>query len=182
VLDAALRLLSARGYSALSIEAIAREAGVSKTVVYDSYGGLGQLMQALLEREEQGALRSLAEAAPALGDGRDPPAALIAWARSLAHAVSGNPASWRLVLIPPAGTPELVREHVQRGRDIALDQARVLAGALLAEDPTIEVELAARSILAIAEEGARLLLDDPGEFTPERLSAFVGAVVASLAR
>lgn len=185
VLDAALRLLSRSGYSALSVEAIAREAGVSKTVVYDTYGGLDQLLQALLEREERGALRSLAEAAPVLPEGADPAESVLAWAMSLAQAITANPVTWRLMLIPPEGTPEIVREHVQRGRDIALEQARVLAGAVLTGRPelaAIDTELAARSILAMAEEGAKLLLDEPDEFPPERLADFTAAVLTAFVR
>jgi len=180
VLDATLRLISTRGYPALSVEAIAREAGVSKTVVYDAYGGLGPLLRALLEREERDALQSLAQAAPALHEGVDPAAALEAWILSLATAVTSNPVTWRVMLIPPAGTPDVVREHVQRGRDVALDQARALAGAVLAKRPDIETELAARSIVALAEEGAKLLLDQPEEFPPQRLADFAAAIISGM--
>jgi hypothetical protein len=50
----------------------------------------------------------------------DPRAAIFTWAMGLAEAITANPVTWRLMLIPPAGTPEIVRERVQRGRDIAL--------------------------------------------------------------
>jgi hypothetical protein len=157
----------------------------SKTVVYDAHGGLGDVLHALLEREEQGALQSLAEATPVLPDGADPTQAVIAWAMSLAQAITGNPVTWRLMLIPPEGTPDVVREHVQRGRDIALEQARVLAGAVLtrrAELAAIDTELTARSILTLEEEGAKLLLDQPDEFTPERLADYVAAVLTAFRR
>lgn len=64
VLDAALVLISDHGYPALSVEAIARQARGSKTVVYNAYGGLEPLLHALLDREETAALTSLAHAAP----------------------------------------------------------------------------------------------------------------------
>lgn len=185
VLDAALALLSARGYSALSIEGIARQAGVSKTVVYDAFGSLGRLLNALLEREERGALASLAEAAPTVFARSDPKHAVVAWAMSLAHAVTSNPVTWRLMLIPPDGTPEEVRERVQRGRDIALDQARTLVGGLLdgrSDLADVDRELAARALLAIAEDGARLLLRNPEEFTPERMANFAGELLTPLTR
>lgn len=182
VLDAALALISARGYAALSMEAIAREAGVSKTVVYDAFGGLEALLAALLEREERGALQSLADAAPAVAAGADPEAAITAWVLSLARAVTGDPVTWRLMLIPPDGTPQMVRDHVQRGRDVALEQARVLAAATLAGAQDVDLELAARAIVAVAEEGARLLLDRPEEFGPERFAAFAASVVRVVGR
>jgi AcrR family transcriptional regulator len=185
VLDAALSLLSTRGYSALSVEGIAREAGVSKTVVYDAFGSLGRLLNALLAREERRALNSLAEAAAALPAGSGPTQAVIAWAMSLAQAVTGDPVTWRLMLIPPEGTPELVRERVQRGRDIALDQARALVGAVFDGRPELaglDPELAARALLATAEDGARLLVENPEEFTPARLANFAAALLTALTR
>jgi hypothetical protein len=151
---------------------------VSKTVVYDAYGGLGQVLSALLEREEREALESLARAAPALPDGADPAAAMMAWVESLAEAVSRNPVTWRLMLVPPDGTPEIVREHVQRGRDVALDQARTLTRAALGDRAALDAELAARAVLAVAEEGAKLLLDRPEEFTPQRLADFAASILA----
>jgi AcrR family transcriptional regulator len=181
VLDAALRLISEHGYAALSVEAIAREAGVSKTVVYDAHGGLDPLLLALLEREERLALRSLAEAAPAVGDGADAAPAITAWARTLAAAVAGNPVTWRLMLIPPAGTPEVVRERVQRGRDLVLDQARALVGAAAAgRRAEVDMELAARAVVAVAEEFAKLLLEEPGVFTPQRLAAFAATILVTM--
>jgi AcrR family transcriptional regulator len=180
MLDAALALISRDGYAALSVEAIAREGGVSKTVVYDSYGGLAPLLLALLEREERSALRSVAQAAPALPEGTDPTAAALAWVRALAEAVAGNPVTWRLMLIPPQGTPEIVREHVQRGRDVVLEQARALVAAIFVGRRDVDVELAARAIVAVAEECAKLLLDRPAEFPPERLAGFAAASLTAL--
>jgi AcrR family transcriptional regulator len=180
VLDAALALISSRGYGALSVEAIAREAGVSKTVVYDAYGGLGPVLEALLEREERSALQSLADAAPVLPADGDPTDAMRAWILSLADAVTSNPVAWRLMLVPPDGTPEVVREHVQRGRDVALDQARVLTRALAGGRSGVEPELAARAIIAVAEDAAKLLLDQPEEFTAQRFADFATAILRAL--
>jgi len=177
VLDAALRLLHDRGYHALNVESIAREAGVSKTVVYNAYGGLEQLLHALLDREERGALKSLIDAAPSGPLGGDPSHAITAWVDSLLAAVASNPVTWRLMLIPPHGTPEIVRARVQRGRDIALDQLRGLLRPVVGGG---DAELAARLLLAAAEEGARLLLDHPDEFPPDRLARFAAVQVERL--
>jgi AcrR family transcriptional regulator len=180
MLDAALTLIGRDGYAALSVEAVAREGGVSKTVVYDTYGGLAPLLLALLEREERSALRSVARAAPELPEGTDPTAAALAWVRALAEAVAGNPVTWRLMLIPPQETPAVVREHVQRGRDVVLGQAHALTAAIFAARPGVDVELAAHAIVAVAEDCAKLLLDRPGEFPPERLAGFAAATFTAL--
>ncbi len=147
VLDAALTLMSDHGHTALSVEAIARQARVSKTVVYDAYGGLEPLLRALLDREEAAALASLAHAAPASSNLDDAPAALIGWLRALFGAVSDNP---------------------------------VRAAALLANDPYADLDLAARAILAVGEEGARLLLNNPDQYPPDRLVEFAATLTAKL--
>ncbi len=175
-LDAALRLISEHGYSALSVESIARAAGVSKTVVYDAYGGLGPLLRALLEREERSALAAVANAATAPLAGVDPASAMDAWMLRLADAVLADPTTWRLMLIPPESTPAMVREHVQRGRDVVLGHARALTSAILVDHAAIDVELTARSFVALAEEAAKLLLADPDQFTPQRLADFAASI------
>src|SRR5579875_60468 len=64
VIDAALRVIVEQGYEGVSIEAIARTAGVTRPVIYDHFPNLGALLQALIEREEAFALSQLAEVVP----------------------------------------------------------------------------------------------------------------------
>src|SRR5436305_5550776 len=72
LIDAALSVILKQGYRGVSIEAIAREAGVTRPVVYDHFPNLGRLLHALVEREERYSLVQLAEVVPEdLGD-RDP--------------------------------------------------------------------------------------------------------------
>src|SRR5919204_3630953 len=64
LLDAALSVLDADGFAGLTIEGVAREAGLAKTVVYDTFGGREELLRALLAREQERALSALAAALP----------------------------------------------------------------------------------------------------------------------
>ncbi len=169
VLDAALRIICARGYGAANMEAIARETGVAKTVVYDAYGGRDRLLRALLEREERRILATLE--APAEGD-------LLAWVEHGLRAVRANPAEWRLLLAPAGETPDLVREHVEAGRAVVLEHVRALLRPFGPSDP----ELAARAVLALAERAALDVLEDPEAFTPERYMAFVRGLTRALAQ
>jgi AcrR family transcriptional regulator len=50
ILDAALRVFAARGFHTASMDEIAREAGVSKAVVYDHFPSKQELYAALLEQ------------------------------------------------------------------------------------------------------------------------------------
>jgi TetR/AcrR family transcriptional regulator, fatty acid biosynthesis regulator len=51
ILDAAAQLVTSEGVSAVSMERVGREAGVSKALVYNYYASRNQLLSALLERE-----------------------------------------------------------------------------------------------------------------------------------
>src|SRR5580704_11197216 len=50
LIDAALSVIVSQGYEGVSIEAIARTAGVTRPVIYDHFQNLGRLLQALIER------------------------------------------------------------------------------------------------------------------------------------
>src|SRR5689334_20907964 len=76
LLDVALELLAAEGFDALSMEAVARRAGVSRLVVYRSFRNREALLLALLRRGQARTDRALA-AVLATGEG-DPPAVLLA--------------------------------------------------------------------------------------------------------
>src|SRR5580704_6286237 len=64
LIDAALSVIVSQGYEGVSIEAIARTAGVTRPVIYDHFQNLGRLLQALIEREERYALEQLAVVVP----------------------------------------------------------------------------------------------------------------------
>ena len=183
VLDAALRLITERGYGGTSMEAIAREAGLSKPVVYNAYPSRGPLLQALLQREEARAFKALADAMPPRAADADPVAAFLLWLASLARSIAENPVPWRLMLMPSGETPDVVRKHVDRGRAFALSQAQSLIEGVLARrrtKPSIDPELAAHSVLAMSEQAAKLMLSDPDKYPPERLVAFAEGVLRDL--
>src|ERR1700761_3787964 len=96
-LDAALRIICARGYGAASMEAIAREVGVAKTVIYEAFPRRAELLRALLEREERRILSALLTDAPGAPPG--PPPALGSPPAPDAPATAGSPPAW-----PPAET------------------------------------------------------------------------------
>lgn len=116
LIDAALELILERGYAQISIEAIARAAGITRPVVYDHFPNLHRLLHAVIEREERISLEQLDQLVPD-EPGDQAPRELLAGglARFLA-AVSRRPATWRIILLPLEGTPPIVRQHVQAGR------------------------------------------------------------------
>jgi AcrR family transcriptional regulator len=184
VIDAALRVIVEQGYAGVSIEAIARTAGVTRPVIYDHFPNLGALLQALIEREERIALGQLGEVIPGpeLAASADPVAVLGSGVRRFLEAVKSRPSTWRIILLPLEGTPAIVREHVETNRERILERLQQLVVWGAGEKAErLDVELAAGSILALAEEAGRRVLTDPRRFPPERYEAFVLAVVGRLA-
>jgi AcrR family transcriptional regulator len=161
LLDAAKALVAEAGFHAVSIEAVARRAGITRPIVYRHFDDLGALLEALVERETVRALRQLREFVPR-DLGGDPREDLIASLRGYLQAVESDPVTWRLMLVPPEGAPGLLGERIAAGRAAVIGQ---LAGALASPDP----ELTARALSSVADEAARLLLSDPRRYPPERI-------------
>lgn len=172
LLDVTARLIADEGFAATSIQAVARRAGITRPIVYEHFGDLPGLLEAVIQRELSRALIQVqATRLPALATG-DPIELMIESLRAYLAAVQENPTTWRLVLIPPEGAPELLRTSIQQGRET------VLAGLIGAVDPGgdpdangPDPELTARLLSAMADEYARLVLLDPRRYVPERLLA-----------
>src|SRR5581483_10855161 len=182
VLDAALHLITEQGYGAASMEAIAREVGIAKPVVYNAFGGREPLLLALLEREQARALGALRAALPPVTGEAKFANELRVWLRTLAGVIAASHGPWRLILITPAATPGLVRRRVEEGRELALFQVRSLIEPLLQHRPSLglDPELTAHSVLAMAEQSAKLLISDPDAYTPERVVGFSDALLRAL--
>lgn len=170
LLDVTTELVASVSFQGVTIEAVSRAAGITRPIVYEHFGDLTGLLDAVVEREMNRALSQVSETALApLSDG--PPVDLmIESLRSYLHTVRSHPATWRLVLTPPVGSPPLLRKRIASGR------AEVLTGLIAAVRPAIaderrshDAELTARLLSAIADEYARLVLADPERFNPERL-------------
>ena len=116
ILDATKGIAVRRGFHAVSIDAVARAAGISRPIVYDHFRDLPGLLEALVEREAARAREQLEAVMPteiAPGDAR---AALLDAQRRYLEAAQADPDTWRLVLMPPEGAPESMREHIASGR------------------------------------------------------------------
>jgi AcrR family transcriptional regulator len=185
LLDSALDIINEHGYAAVSMEAVARHAEVSRPVVYGAFPNLEMLLAELLDREQRRAEAGLIEIVPIdLGD-RDPDDVVIESVRRFLALVAEAPATWRLVLLPVQGTPDLVRRQVEQVRGQIRRQVQTLvAGGLIARGGPVglDEELLAHTILALAEEGGRLVLTDPERFPPERLTEFATGLLASVRR
>ena len=169
LLDATKRIVAERGFHAVSIEAVAREAGITRPIVYGHFHDLQGLLEALVEREAARALSQLAAVLPTDLAGGDVRETLLTALRGYLEAVRGDPATWRLVLMPPEGAPAVMHDRIARGRTAVVEY---LAGAVAPGRESPDPELYARMLSAVSDEGARLLLTDPERYPVERITGF----------
>ena len=171
LLDATKELVGETGFHNVSVEAVAKRAGISRPIVYNHFGDLGTLLEALLDREGARALSQLAEIIPS-DPGSDPEASLLGALRGYLKTVQADPITWRLVLMPPEGAPAVLQTKITQGRDAVVAVLAQLVGT--EAGPTEESpdpELTARTLSAVADEGARLMLTDPERYPLERIVA-----------
>ena len=184
LIDAALSVILEQGYGGVSIEAIARQAGVTRPVVYDHFPNLSRLLHALIEREESYSLGALEEIVPERPQDGDPMVLLGSSVRRFLEIVLERPAAWRVILLPLEGTPPIVRDHVESGRASILERIEQLVRVSQARGDVpadLDVELAARAIRDLGEEAGRMVLTDPDRFTPDRFERFVRTTTRALA-
>lgn len=187
LLDAALTVIVRDGYDAVSIDAIAREAGVTRPVVYGVFDGLGPLLGALLDRQQERALAQLAAALPqspdaALALGGDLRSLVTDAARRLIEQVRSDPLTWQPILLAPHNVPEPVRVRIAADREdvVARLAGLIELGLAVGGRQGLDAEVLAHALLAVLEHFGRLLLIEPERFDTERLVATVTGVLDAL--
>lgn len=182
LLDAALTLIPA-GFDTVTMESVAKQAQVTKPVLYDLFANRGELISALLDREAGRATDQVLAALPTGFATRSPDDAFADAVRVFVNAVVEAPDRWRLVLLPPEGTPHEFRAQVELVRAGVLAQIEDLTALGLKELgglDDLDSALLGHAMLALAEMSGRLLLTDPDRFTPDRLVAFVTRIAHGL--
>lgn len=184
LIDAALEVILEQGYARVSIEAIARTAGITRPVVYDHFPDLGRLLHAAIEREERISLEQLAQVVPEKPGDQEPGELLATGVSRFLDAVASRPATWRIILLPLDGTPAIVRQHVEVNRSRVLQRIGGLVEWAIENGKlpsNLDVELTARAIRDLGEQAGRMVLTDPERYPPERYERFVARFLALLA-
>jgi AcrR family transcriptional regulator len=184
LIDVTLDLVVERGFHAVTIEAVAQAAGVTRPIVYKQFTDLSGLVRALIDREEDRAISQLARAIPDLPGDRDPDELLVEGLQRYLEAVQEAPKTWRLILLPPEGVPAIFHERTNRTRRNVLRQLEKLVdwGIKRRGGPDLDAELFARLLMEMAEDSARLLLTQPQKFTIDRIVAFARTLMAAVNR
>jgi AcrR family transcriptional regulator len=128
VLAAAMSAFAERGYEGASMSAIARDAGVTKSVIYDHFPSKADLHKALVEQQARALDTAVAVAVEAKA-GESADKRLRAGVDAYLRFVEEHPAAWALLLRDPPADPELLAFHADlEGR------ARRAMGRLIGSD------------------------------------------------
>jgi AcrR family transcriptional regulator len=171
VLDAALPLFAREGFESISMQAIADAAGVSKPVLYSCYDSKEELFEELLRREERKFWHMVEESVPALGALGSREDLLRYGLAALLRAVVEAPDAFRVIYLQRNG-----ENRVERGREHWEQRMGEVLSAWTPL-PKRETTLLGRMLVALAELAFRVQLDEPGQWEPDALAAYLAGVV-----
>lgn len=171
ILDTTRSIVGNEGFHAVTIDGVARAAGITRPVVYGHFTDLPGLLAAVVARESERALGQLADIVPTEVEGADPADLLLGALRTFLEAVEEDPVTWRLVLMPPEGAPESLHAAIAAGRAGVGIQLAGFAAPSFAPGGgrSGDAELTATLLQAVSEEYARLLLEQPERYPLDRL-------------
>jgi AcrR family transcriptional regulator len=170
LLDVTTQLVVERSFHDVSIEAVAQRAGITRAVIYQHFRDLQALLEAVVEREMARAQLQVSETALTdLSEG-DPRELMLESLHAFLSAVRDHPTTWRLVLMPPEGAPEMLRTRIARGRASVLAQLTSAVQPVLDSDvESGDAEVTANVLSAISDQYARLVLTDSLRYPTSRL-------------
>lgn len=176
LLDAALEVIIDDGVHKVSIDAVAKRAGVTRPVVYGHFDDSNALLRASLDREAARAMGQWFEALSA-GRGCAPADAVHAVVAAFLDRVDQSPQLWRAAfMLSDTSTPQF-RARLESGRDAAVQSLEdFLRDVITAPGRTVDAPVLARMWLAIMWEAGRLRLADPVAYPPERLVGMCDAL------
>ncbi len=147
IVDAALRRIASSGLAGMTLDDIAREAGVSRATVYRTFpGGRAAVLAAAAETE---IARFMSAVAVEMGAARDLESTLVAGIGTAARRIDGHRVLHRLL----DDDPGLVVVHIAFGR---LDRVVARVGAVTA--PFLARWMDAHDAVRIAQWAARIVI------------------------
>ncbi|MFE3193588.1 TetR/AcrR family transcriptional regulator [Nocardia sp. NPDC059240] len=176
ILDVCRRLADEQGFGAVTINAVAAESGVTRTVIYHQFGGLLGMQIALLDREFESAAAGFTTAVTPI----DEELSIRSIVERVLAVVDEDPATWRLFMIPPEGAPPELYERLSWARTTVLDYLVNLVRTGTAPADLTDTDLTARTLHAAYDELVRLHLRDPETYTVARIATHAERITEAI--
>jgi AcrR family transcriptional regulator len=146
MLDSAIRVFADLGYRSASMDTIARNASISKPMLYLYYGSKEELFSACVVRESGRLIERLTVAATGSDGARD---SLESVVQAFLEYVDTNADSWNVVYRQAMAEP-MFRDEVEKTRSVLVD----LTADLLAQNSVDERSREVLEVVATALVGA----------------------------
>lgn len=184
ILDITHAIVDADGFHAATLNRIAAEVDVTRTIIYHQFGDLSGVFVALIDREAARAGTQFGEVVAAAGPGDEHATESLgvfgAVFAGLLRVIDTHPATWRLFLFVPQGAPPELHERLAESQDRV---RAYLTAALTSINPDLaDPEYTAHILHGAGRELLCLRLSDPESATHERLLAHVARLTPTLLR
>lgn len=179
LLDAAMEIIGREGYRRITMDSIAREANVTRPVVYGVFTNLADLLGSLLDRQQGRALNQLFDALNVDSRELGPDDFIAVTVQRLMSQVTHDQATWRPILLAPQGTPSEVWVRIDQSRERVRERFATLLETYRPplSESGLDPQIVSHALLAIAEHFGRLLLDRPDEIDADKLVATIQAIL-----
>jgi AcrR family transcriptional regulator len=169
ILDAAVELISERGYSATSVDALCRRAGIVKTALYWHFGSKEGLLAAVIDRVASAWIEEIQKTAYQAGDPQERLSRALQGMRTI---VEQRPQLLKLllaVLLERAGDDDETRAALQR---VFVRARRAVVEGIESTVPGVrDPDLIAHTIMSLVQGALLLRLADPEGADLDRLFA-----------
>ncbi|MFA9272497.1 MAG: TetR/AcrR family transcriptional regulator, partial [Baekduiaceae bacterium] len=157
LLDILCDIVLSEGFAAVSIDRIARDANIARTVIYSHFGNLDGMLDALVERTADRALAQVRSVVPDFPISEDPGDVLADAIGTFTSVVRSDPVTWRIVLLPSDGAPAQLRERLGSARNAIETLLSPLVEwgieALGVRDLELDVALVSPALVLLGEVG-----------------------------
>lgn len=180
LLDLAEALFTERGYEGVSLEDVAREADVTRPVIYQHFDGKDDLFVACVQRAREHFEADLIEAVAAVGPTEDLGELLEAGGRAFFQMLAANPRRWALLFATSSAIEGHLSARLADLRSQTIDAIAQLCQPFASGVPELEIGALAYAISGVGEQLGRWWLQHsalPLEDVVDRYRTLAGGCV-----
>lgn len=177
LLDTCLQLVESEGFGGVTIAKVAATAGVSRTVIYQQFGGLAEMLVALVQREHEHARISYLGV---IWQGNSAVEAVCNQLAEILNDAHANPTSWRIFLFPSNGGPPELYAQLAISRRAVYHRLIELITSFTPHANPDAIGRAAKLINTSFSQLVQMRLTDPATHSPDQLLTLARVVSTAL--